>query len=161
MCLLLFMLDSLHLHNGRKPTIDFTWLHQAPPYGALIKLMHGQLKSVCISESLEVSVFLRGLCPELPNYLRFSDKFWTARACCSYFRMMFFSSNVHFWPQDVTVELQPVVGPDIPTWESEERGLLTHYMQDPTIPEPPVTRKLPSGCHRKYSCNGKGDISLL
>lgn len=38
---------------------------------ALIKLMHGQLKRICISESQEVW----GLCPELPNYLRFSDKF--------------------------------------------------------------------------------------
>lgn len=59
------------------------------------------------------------------------------------------------------VELQAKVGPEIPSWEVEQRGLLIHCTQDPTVPEPPVTRKLPSSYHREYSCNGKGDISLL
>lgn len=118
------MLDYYHLHNGRKPMIYFTWLHQEHPLmRALVKLMHGQLKEF-VSLNLRKSVS-RVVCPKFSNYLHFSDNLSTARAQPgSCFSMMLFSSTVHPWTRGYDSGAATPLLAQMPTWELEERGLL-------------------------------------
>ena len=64
-------------------------------------------------------------------------------------------------PEDTTMELQPAVGTEVPSWVLEERELLTpenltFHREFPRFRCPQGLAKLSSGYICEYCCNGKG-----